>query len=122
MPLGALFQRRDEARDLLERRGQVGVPVADESWRPVAGGQNARPDGLRLAAIGRQAEDAQAVGPPAHQLLEPLQGAISAAVVHEQEVDARSASDEGGERVGIQALRLVEAGHDDDGPGHGVRL
>jgi len=103
---------RQEIVHGIERGRQVGVPEAhDPGPRPDAL-QDAQPDRLAFAPVGRHPEDRHAAGRIRPNALLERERPVAAPIVHEDEADAVVRREELPERAGLKALGLVVAGHD----------
>jgi hypothetical protein len=113
--LGELVQ---ELRDLLGRILQVGVEGDHHVSVHVLEG---RQESLVLSEVARELEHADAIRPRARRLLENLERAIPASVVHEDQLVGRSPAvhhgEQAREQLGQAALLVVDG--DDDGDLHG---
>ena len=108
--LRVVLQNVDERVDLRQRRGQVGVPEADQ----VALGflQDSSPDGARfaMAPVQTQHRDSRVlVGQP----VEHAAGLIGAGIVNESQVSGRTGADPGQEGPRVEPCLLVVAGDDE---------
>lgn len=102
-----LFEHAEEGGDLGQRRGQIGVPEADDLGI-VHRLRDPAADRLRLPAVALQIEHVETGG------AEEGERAVGAAVVDEEEVDAAEVA----EGLHVETLLFVVAG-DDDGDAHG---
>jgi hypothetical protein len=116
LALGVALEQLDEARQLVERRRQVRVPVARVARRAGEGREHALADGLGLAAVRLLVDDREALRRARGERAQELERAVRAAVVDEHEVAVRARGGEGLERRGVEARGFIEEGDDDDRP------
>ena len=113
-----LVENAAKVWNLVERRGQIGIPKTDVVGRLVEGRQHAAADRLGLARVAREMDKAKVPGVDRVQSLQHAQGAVGAAVVEKQEFDRRMRCRKFLKPNRIQPVGFVVARYDDNGSRH----